>query len=60
MSEPRFYVMSLPVDARDPIETRDVAEWWAVVDEERGGIIAYFGSEDDADAYVYFRSKVTP
>lgn len=32
--------------------TTDVSGWYAVVDEERGGIVAYFGREEDAERYV--------
>ena len=60
MQEERFHVMPSPMAADDPEECRNVVGWFAVVDEESGGIVAYFGSENDACRYVDFLRKETP
>jgi len=56
-TDERFYVM-LDVTQRDASEHpnwHSVVGWFPVVDDD-AGIVAYFGSEQDADNYVAFRS----
>ncbi len=43
----RFWINTRGVEDRD-----DVTGWYAVVDEDRGGIVAYFGRREDALAYI--------
>lgn len=49
---PRFWCDNgqHPQDIQDGLH--DVEGWYGVVDEKRGGIIAYFGDMDQADAFV--------
>ena len=42
--EPRFYLT-------EPTEDSNLDGWTAIVDEERGGMIAYFGDEAQATAF---------
>jgi len=51
MEEPRFWV-DTPVTDTDQL---GIEGWVAVIDEERGGAIAYFGREEDAEEYVAHR-----
>lgn len=38
----------------DADDTHSVLGWTGVVDEERGGVVAYFGEEKDAEEYLCF------
>ncbi len=49
--EPRFYT------GLNSEKGRDVEGWTEVVDEERGGVIAYFGDEAQAIAFVRLLSS---
>lgn len=51
--KPRFW--TIPIPNRDNEGNADLSDWFGVVDEEREGIIAYFGLEAEADAYITFR-----
>lgn len=50
MKEPRFWIDD------EPYFTRPLDGWVGVVDEERGGIIAYFGKIEDAEKYIYYKT----
>lgn len=54
--EPRFWVddQMLAEPLKGDVDPR--TDWLGVVDEERGGIVAYFGQEEDAEEYARFRT----
>jgi hypothetical protein len=60
--EPRYWI-DTPVVKEDLAisiggSPLGVEGWYPVVDEARGGIIAYFGREEDAEEYIENLGKV--
>lgn len=53
--DPRFWLMIFPVE-EDHAQDHSLVGWYAVCDEEAGGIVAYFNTEEAAEAYVKFRN----
>lgn len=45
----------IPIVNRDNGGNADLTGWFGVVDESRSGIIAYFGLESEAEAYIAWR-----
>lgn len=49
METPRYYVTD--IDASHYL-FQWMPDWYGVVDEDRGGIVAYFLSEEDAVSFI--------